>query len=88
MRIGAIVGAALGATVAGVGMRIVVLARQRGMTPGAALQQMPELLADDVQRVSAAAQGALADAREAQQRAEAEIEQVLQRSRRTNGSDG
>jgi hypothetical protein len=83
-----ILGAAFGAAVAGVAMRVRSASKERGQSVGDVLADLPGILAEDVTRVTDAARHAVEDGREAAREARIEFdEQVAARARRTKGND-
>ena len=83
-----ILGAALGAAVAGVAMRVRSASKERDQPVGDVLADLPGILAEDVTRLSDAARHAVEDGRAAAREARIEFdEQVAARARRTKGND-
>lgn len=83
-----IVGGVLGAVVAAIVLRIRSVVRTRQQPIGEVLADLPGILADDVTRIGDAARSAVADGREATDRARIEFdEQVARHARRTEGND-
>lgn len=77
----AILGTAVGATVAAVALRVHTLAEERGGSFVDALPALPDALRDDASRVVDAAGAAIADGRLAAAAREGEIEAELVRVR-------
>ena len=73
-----IVGAALGATVADVALRVRTVAKERDASIMDVLPEMPEVLAEDARVVAAAAKGAIDDGRKAAGRKEREIDLYIE----------
>lgn len=83
-----ILGAAVGATIAGVAMRVRSVAREREQSIGEVLADLPGLLAEDATRVADAARHAFEDGQTAAREARIEFDgQVAAHSRRTKGND-
>lgn len=83
-----ILGAAIGAAVAGVAIRVRTASKERGQDVSEVLADLPGILADDATRVADAARHALEDGRVAAREARIEFDgQVAARSRRTKGND-
>ena len=82
------VGATLGAAVAGIALRVRVIARERDASIGEVIADLPNVLSEDASRVVEAARHAVEDGRVAAHEARIEFdEQVAARSRRTKGND-
>ena len=82
------VGAAMGAAVAGVAMRVRSVSRERNQPVGDVIADLPGILAEDVTRIADAARHAVDDGREAARDARNEFDgKVAARSRRTKGND-
>lgn len=83
-----ILGAAFGAAVAGVAMRVRSVSKERDQSVGEVLADLPGILAEDVTRIADAARHAVDDGRDAAREARIEFdEQVAARARRTKGND-
>ena len=83
-----IVGAALGAAVAGVALRVRTAAKERDQSLGEVIADLPGIVGEDVTRISDAARHAYDDGRAAAQDARIHFdEQVQRRARRTKGHD-
>jgi hypothetical protein len=83
-----ILGAAAGAAIAGVALRVRTVSKQRGESLLDVVADLPGLLAEDATRISDAARHALEDGREAARSAGIDFdEQVAARARRTKGND-
>lgn len=84
-----IIGGLLGAVGAAVALRVRSVMVEREEPLADVLGDLPGILADDVARLGDAARGALADGREAADRARIAFdEQVAAPARRTEGNDG
>lgn len=83
-----IVGAAVGATVATVALRVRSVSKERGAPIGEVVADLPGILAEDVTRIADSARHAVEDGRRAAVRAREDFdEQVAASSRRTKGED-
>lgn len=81
-------GAAVGAAVAGVAMRVRSASKETGQPIGEVIADLPGILSEDVTRISDAARHAYDDGRVAAREARIEFdEQVAARARRTKGND-
>lgn len=76
-------GAAVGAALAGVALRVRNESRRRGVSPTELVGELPSLIGDDVRKIRAAAEGALRDGQRAARATEHEIDKVLSRPRQT-----
>ena len=83
-----LLGAALGATVATVGLRVNAHAKQRGVSPLTVLGDLPEVLAADARALAEAAHDAVDDGKRAADRARIEFDmQVVAHARRNKSPD-
>ena len=83
-----LLGAALGAAVATVGLRINAHAKRRNARPLDVLADLPDVLADDAKLVADAARGAFADGLRAAERARIEFDmQVVANARRNKSPE-
>lgn len=83
-----ILGATLGAVVAGVAMRVRSVSNDRDQPIGDVIADLPGILAEDATRIADAARHAIEDGRGAAREARIEFdEQVAARARRTKGND-
>lgn len=83
-----IVGAALGAAVATVALRVGAVSRTREQSIGEVVLELPSILKEDATRIADAARHAVEDGRVAAHRAGIEFdEQVAAHARRTKGND-
>ncbi len=76
-------GAILGAVVAGTALRLRSEARRRGVPITDLLADVPELIGEDLRRVSQAAEDAVQDGKRAAHETEERIGKVLSRPRQT-----
>jgi hypothetical protein len=83
-----ILGAAMGAAVAGVALRVRTVSKERGQSLSEVVADLPGVLAEDATRIADAARHAMEDGREAARSARIDFdEQVAARARRTKGND-
>lgn len=83
-----ILGAALGAAVAGVAMRVRSASKERNQSVSDVIADLPGILAEDATRLADAARHAVEDGRDAAREARIDFdEQVAARARRTKGND-
>lgn len=78
-----IVGAVIGAALAGAALRVRQEAQRRGVPIADMVPELPDLVAQDIRVISEAVRGAVHDGRVASRAAESELDKVLARPRQT-----